>query len=88
MTSLAVESAVANPPRPITPVEIAVDHVETALALLAQNSSSGSSDEVALYLTIWSDRPRQSRPNSPRSRSVPSTNPGSPSLSRVKRSMS
>jgi caffeoyl-CoA O-methyltransferase len=46
MTPLVAESATA--PRPITPVEIAVDHLESAIALLAQ--SEGASEELALHL--------------------------------------
>jgi caffeoyl-CoA O-methyltransferase len=46
MSPLVAESATA--PRPITPVEIAVDHLESAIALLAQ--SEGVSDELALHL--------------------------------------
>jgi caffeoyl-CoA O-methyltransferase len=49
MTSFVVEPRAANLPRPITPVEIAVDHVETALALLAQDPHDDSS-EAALHL--------------------------------------
>jgi caffeoyl-CoA O-methyltransferase len=44
---MPVESIVATAPRPITPVEISVDHLEKALALLVQ---SGSSEELALHL--------------------------------------
>jgi caffeoyl-CoA O-methyltransferase len=46
MISSVVES-VANSPRPITPVEIAVDEVEKALALLTQGSDSS---EAAMHL--------------------------------------
>jgi caffeoyl-CoA O-methyltransferase len=46
MSPLVAESTAA--PRPITPVEIAVDHLESAIALLAQRE--GASDELALHL--------------------------------------
>jgi caffeoyl-CoA O-methyltransferase len=48
MISSIAKSTVAPVPRPITPVEIAVDHLESAIALLAQ--SEGVSDDLALHL--------------------------------------
>jgi caffeoyl-CoA O-methyltransferase len=44
---MPIESIVSTAPRPITPVEISVDHLEKALALLVQN---GTSEELALHL--------------------------------------
>jgi caffeoyl-CoA O-methyltransferase len=48
MTQVIVDAAPAMPARPITPVSIAVEHLEAAIALLAQQPEV--SDDLAMHL--------------------------------------